>query len=142
MAKHKYIKCDIYKRGVSVFIGSLDELHEWASHLEFSTNDRDFHRAIEDKVVDNPSFTPNQNDGQGIVFLTKYPETPDENADLEHELLHAVFHILDFCGVEYRYGGANEPYTYLLGYLTKNALETEGYEEIGKEGEIKNERQD
>ena len=29
MAKVKYIRCDIYKRGISVFIGSPEELRAW-----------------------------------------------------------------------------------------------------------------
>ena len=29
MAKVKYIPCDIYKRDITVFLGSLDELKRW-----------------------------------------------------------------------------------------------------------------
>ena len=137
MAIHKYIKCDVYNRGISVFFGTIDELHKWADHCQFSRDDKAFHRAIEDKVSDNPAFIPNYDDGQGIVFVTEISTTTKGLAHLEHELLHAVFHILDFCGVEYRYSGANEAYTYMLGYLTEEALKLEDYEEIVIEREDK-----
>jgi hypothetical protein len=44
--------------------------------------------------------------------------------------MHAVFGLLDFVGVEYRYGGSNEPYTYLHEYFLKNALRKEGYKDV------------
>jgi hypothetical protein len=85
MAKVKYIPCDIYKRGISIFIGSLKEFKAWVKK---------------------------------------------EYVALAHELLHATFHVLNFCHVEYSYDGNNESFTYLLEHLTRWALEKDGYENV------------
>ena len=65
-----------------------------------------------------------------MVLIPKYPETPKERAALVHELLHATFHILNFCHVEYTYDGNNEHFTYLMEHLTRCALETEWYDVV------------
>jgi hypothetical protein len=41
---------------------------------------------------------------------------------LIHELDHTTFHILGDVGIPLEDGGANEPHTYLLGWLTREVL--------------------
>lgn len=134
MAKHKYISCDIYKRGIWVFIGSLDELKLWVKREFTYEDEKEFVDMILGLKQRNElaSFNYDNNNGQGVVHIYEHPTTPKGYAALVHELLHATFYILNFCGVEYAYDGSNEAYTYLLEHLTRNALESKGYEEIKK----------
>ena len=130
MAKVKYIPCDIYKRGITVFLGSLDELKRWVKSEYVADEEKDFAafiQSLKKEKIGGASFNYNNNDGQGIVLFHKFPETPKEIACVDHELLHATFHLLDFCNVDFICGGSNEAYTYLHEHLMRNALEKEGY---------------
>lgn len=131
MAKVKYIPCDIYKRGISVFIGTLDEFKTWVKKEYTDKEEKDFVRMVLGlEECGMASFNYNNMDGQGVVLISNYPETPKEHAALEHELLHATFHVLNFCHVEYCIDGSNEAFTYMLEHLTRWALEKEGYNEV------------
>ncbi len=133
MAKVKYIPCDIYKRGISIFIGSLKEFKAWVKREYTDGTDKGFAEMVEKLDEDNvgmASFNYNNQDGQGVVLIPKYPSNPKEYAALAHELLHATFHVLNFCHVEYSYDGNNESFTYLLEHLTRWALEKDGYENV------------
>lgn len=132
MAEFKYIPCDIYKRGIWVFVGSLDELKSWVK-TEFTYDDEEeFVNMVLGlkKRNEAASFNYDNHNGQGVVHIYDFPTDPKEYAALSHELLHATFHVLNFCSVEYAYDGNNEAFTYLLEHLMRNALETEGYEKL------------
>ena len=132
MAEVKYIPCDIYKRGIWVFVGSLDELKSWVEK-EFTYEDE---KEFVDMVLglkkrnEMASFNYDMLNGQGVVHIYKFPTDPKEYAALSHELLHATFHVLNFCNVEYAYDGNNEAFTYLLEHFMRNALEREGYKVV------------
>ena len=133
MAKVKYIPCDIYKRGITVFIGSVQELKRWVQHEYKDESEKCFVNMIEhlpETSSSAASFNYNNMDGQGIVHIYKFPRTPKEIATLEHELLHATFHVLNFCNVLYDSESNNESFTYLLEHLTRCALEKEGYKNV------------
>ena len=139
MAKVKYIPCDIYKRGISVFIGNLDEFKAWVKKDYTDEEEQEFVDMVMGLKEENcgmASFNYDNCNGQGVILIPKYPDSPKERAALAHELLHATFHILNFCRVEYAYDGSNEPYTYLMEHLTRNALELEGYEDVNKESNV------
>lgn len=132
MAEVKYIPCDIYKRGIWVFVGTLDELKLWVEK-EFTCEDEN---EFVDMVLglkkrnEMASFNYDMLNGQGVVHIYKFPTGSKEYAALSHELLHATFHVLNFCNVEYAYDGNNEAFTYLLEHLMRNALEREGYKVV------------
>ena len=42
MAKHQYIPCDIYKRGIGIFVGTLNEFQEWVAKKFTDGTDRPF----------------------------------------------------------------------------------------------------
>ena len=139
MGKYKYIHCDVYKRGVSVFIGDCTSLKKWARKFCKEPNEQDMvdfiNRSCSDteyERLDVASRNYTSDSGQCIIHLPKFSFKYDiwEISNLSHELLHATTHILDFVGVEYRYGGSNEPYTYLHEYLLKQALEKKGYTNV------------
>ena len=136
MAKVKYIPCDIYKRGISVFIGNLDEFKAWVKKDYTDEEEHEFVDMVMGLKEENcgmASFNYDNRNGQGVILIPKYPDSPKERAALAHELLHATFHILNFCHVDYTYDGNNEAFTYLMEHLTRNALELEGYEDVNKE---------
>ena len=133
MAKVKYIPCDIYKRGISVFIGSLDEFKTWVENDYTAEEEKEFVDMVMGLKVEYcgmASFNYDNCNGQGVILIPRYPETPKEYAALVHELLHATFHVLNFCHVDYTIDGSNEAFTYLMEHLTRNTLELEGYKEI------------
>lgn len=139
MAKYKYIHCDVFKRGVSIFIGDCDSLRKWAKKFYNAPQEQDLIDVVNKYCTKENYFTTDvaarqygSDSGQWIIHLPKFSFTynPTEIATLSHELLHATHGMLDFLGVEYRYGEANEPYTYLHEYLLKNALMEKGYKEV------------
>ena len=128
MAKQKYINCDIYKRGVSVFIGSYKEMLAWAKKEFTNPIYKDFLESMEEAREGDADSHYDQ--GSCIVRIKSFPKTPEEISLLDHELLHATFYILDYSGVTFIHGDPNEAYTYLKEYLMCQALTPEGYEEV------------
>lgn len=65
------------------------------------------------------------------IWIPGNPSTPDEYAAAAHECVHAAFHILSRCGVEYSVhtdpdGHAwvnDEPWTYLVAGILESLLE-------------------
>ena len=138
-AIYKYIHCDVFKHGVSVFIGDCDSLKKWARKIYNEPQEQDMIESI-DKFCNAERYTNedvaascyDSDSGQWIVHLPSFSFSynPTEITNLSHELLHAACGMLDYLGVEYRYGGSNEPYTYLHEYLLKNALIEKGYKKV------------
>ena len=138
-AKYKYIHCDVYKHGISVFIGDCDSMRKWAKKFYNEPIERDMIDSIEKYctteryIKENIAATCYDSDsGQWLIHIPEFSFTydPVEISNLSHELLHATHGLLDYVGVEYRYGGSNEPYTYLHEYLLKNALTEKGYKYV------------
>ena len=129
MAKVKYICCDIYKRGITIFIGTPDELKKYCKKTyNEDENDKRFNESLEDCSYGLADF--HYGAGYGIVRLPKFPKTPAEIAYTTHELLHATMWILWYSGVEYNNDNIhNEAYTYLHEHLVRNCLEKEGYKD-------------
>ena len=128
MAKVKYIGCDIYKRGIDVFIGTPKELQKWSKkHFNEDKGDEEFNRSLEECSYGAGDF--HYGNGYAVVRIPKFPKTPKEVAVLVHELLHATSWLLWYSGIEFDNDNINnEAYTYLLEHLTRNALEKNGYE--------------
>lgn len=136
---YQFIYCDMYKQTVTVFIGGCEDLKIFAKKVYTEDNERDLIHTLEETCSeanynDNNvgARCYNSDSGTIIVHLPEFSfeYNPIEIANLSHELLHATFLMLDFIGVEYRYGGANEPYTYLHEYLLKNALNKKNYKKV------------
>jgi len=138
-AKYKYIYCDIYKRGVSVFIGDCASLRKWAkkfyNYPEVQDMVEDIQKICNEEEYRNKGVAARcyySDYGYWVVHLPIFSFTynPVEIANLSHELLHATFGILDYAGMEYRYSGNNEGYTYLHEYLLTEALTEKGYKNV------------
>lgn len=129
MAKVKYIPCDIYKRGINVFIGTPDQLIEWAKKTyNYDEDDAEFIRELETCSYGEADF--HWGNGYGVIRLPKFPKTPREIAYATHEIFHAASYILWYSGVEFNNKNvANEAYAYLIEHLTRNTFEKEDYEE-------------
>ena len=133
MGKCKYIKADVYRRGICVFIGTRKELYDWAKETFNSEDDETLIHDLKEDLTNTSSIgtTYNLGGGQSLVWLPKLSLTPKGIGNLVHELSHATMGLLDFVGVEYRYSGANEPYAYLLEFFVTKALEKRGYKNVG-----------
>ena len=134
-AKVKYIPIDIYKRYIYIFIGSLDEFKLWVKNTYIYDEEKEFVKMVLGLTQDSigeESFSWDSVGGTGAVLIPKMPKTTKEIAALIHELMHAVFCVLDFCHVDYTPNGSNEAFTYLMEHLTRSALEEEGYNEVLK----------
>ena len=130
MARVKYISCDIYKRGVHVFIGTHKQMMKYAKKEWVEEEYKDFLETLSRET--DGYATTYYGDGECLVLLPKLPNNPVDISVAAHELLHAADYILWYSGV-YRYGKneiSNEAYTYLLEHLMRNVLEKEGYETI------------
>ena len=130
MGIYKHIRADVYRRGITVFMGTRKELVKFVE--EAYDGDELLLKQVKDDVDDATSIGTayKEERGQSLVWVPSFPKTPEQIASLAHEILHATYTLLDFCGVEYRYGGANEPYTYLFEYFLTNTLKKEGYEHL------------
>jgi hypothetical protein len=138
-AVYQYIHCDVYKHGVSVFIGDCESLRKWAKKFYNEPQEKDLIQSIEEYCTDENYFENDvaarcydSDSGQYIVHLPSFSFSynPLEISNLSHELLHATFLMLDFIGMEYRYQGNNEAYTYLHEYLLKHALIEKDYKKV------------
>lgn len=129
MARSKYIPCDIYKRGITIFIGSPEELKEYCKkQYNEDKEDENFNYSLENCSYGLADF--HYGNGYGIVRIPKFPSTPEEIAYTTHELLHATMWILWYSGVDYDNESiSNESYTYLLEHLVRNTFEKNGYED-------------
>ena len=129
MSKYKYIRADVYRRGITIFIGPRKELFKFVEEVY-----KDNKKLIENvkDTIDSEALgtTFTEDDGQSLIWIPKFPKTPSEIAILGHEVLHATFILLDYCNVEYIHNDSNEPYTYLFEYFMEQALITEGYEKV------------
>ena len=130
MAKYKQIYIDIYKRNVFIFIGTHRDFKRWVED-EFK-DDEDYDNFINYVITQeskNPdgTFWYNPGIGEGIIELRKFPKAPTEIAVAAHECLHAVFHMLDFCGVEYNINSSGESHTYMLEFILRELLNLKDY---------------
>lgn len=127
--KVKYIPCDMWKRGIYVFIGTLSQLKKWVFSETYSEWSEDFKAELNkcsERSIGAASYHYDY-DGTGVILISKFPNTPKEYAILSHEILHAVFKMLDYCNVEYVRYNTNETFTYLDEHITRNVLEKKGY---------------
>ena len=138
-AIYKYIYCDVWKCGISVFIGDNESLLKWAKKFYTDSEEQDMIMSIEKHGSENEYREKRvagriyeSDSGQWIIHLPSFSFSydPVEISNMSHEILHAAFLILDFVGMEYMYQGNNEAYTYLQEFLLKNALNKEGYKGI------------
>lgn len=129
MARAKYIKCDIYKRGIHIVIGTHNQLLKYAKkeYKGYTEDYKEFLEGIQEKT--GGYATTYFGNGECIILLPKFPEDPKNIGVLTHELLHAVDYILWYSGVKRNPDNVcHEEYNYLLEYLTKEALKKEDYE--------------
>lgn len=131
MAKVKEIECSLYKKVITIFIGSYDEMLEWASRKVTNPAYEDFLRSIRDAYPGGAADC-HYDKSYCIVRLPCFPRTPEEISWAMHELLHTVFFIMEVCGVGFDCEGTNEAYTYLLEWLAKATLEKKGYTPVKK----------
>lgn len=128
MAKYKVIPIDLYKRDITVFIGTHDEFKNWITSYKVPES---WEQLVENVSVSDDSalasYWYNANNGNGIIELPWHPESAYEVSVAAHEALHAVFRMADFVGIEYVVNGSNEPFTYLLEYLVSNIIDYENY---------------
>ena len=129
MAKFKIIHIYIYKRNITVFIGSHDEFKAWIATCDVPTSWEQLVEAVvESEDNSEASYWYNSNNGNGIIELKKHPETTEEICIAVHECLHCVMRILSYIGIPYVEYAANEAYTYLLEYILTNVLDYKNYE--------------
>lgn len=129
MGKYKYIRTNVYRRGIAIFIGSREELLDFTKKAY--TNEELISQVKNDLNKDSSIGTCYIEDlGQSLIWIPKFPRTVSQISALAHEVLHATFTLLDFVGVEYRYEGPNEPYTYLFEYFLTRALTEKGYKNV------------
>lgn len=131
MAKYKIIPIDLYKREVTVFIGSHDEFKDWVdSYKPPVTWQQLIESIIESQDNADGSYWYNPYNGNGIIELSVHPTTKEEIGVAAHECLHCVMHALSYVGIPCLPDSPNEAYTYLLEYLLTNILDYDNYEII------------
>lgn len=131
MAKFKHIPIDIYKRDITVFIGTHDEFKEWVSSYHVPSNwEQLIESIIESDDNSIASYWYNRLNGNGIIELPWHPEKKEELGVAAHECLHSAIHILSYVNIPCIPHEANEAYTYLLEYLFVKVIDYNDYEFI------------
>ena len=131
MAKYKSINLEIYKRDLTVFIGSHEEFKEWIKKCDFpETWNTIITKILKSDDNAEASYWYNDIDGNGIIELHYHPKAPKEVAVAAHECLHAAIKVLSFVGIPCFENEANEAYTYLLEYILQQVLDFNNYELI------------
>ncbi|AXF52150.1 MAG: hypothetical protein [crAssphage sp. isolate ctcc615] len=131
MAKFKIIPIDLYKRDITVFVGSHDEFKEWVASYNVPASWEQLIESIvlsEDDAV--ASYWYNRNNGNGIIELPCHPKSKEEIGVAAHECLHCVMHTLSYINIPCIPHEANEAYTYLLEHILVNVLDYNNYELI------------
>lgn len=128
MAKYKVIHVDIYKRDITVFIGSHEEFKSWIETYKVPTSwEKLVEAVIESEDDAEASYWYNSNNGNGIIELKRHPEDKEDICTAAHECLHAVIRMLSYLNIPCIENDGNEPYTYLLEYLLRNVLDYNDY---------------
>lgn len=131
MAKYKIINIDIFKRDITVFIGSHDEFKEWIASYKVPTSWKQLvENILESEDIALASYWYNSINGNGIIELPFHPKTKEEIGVAAHEALHAVMHMLSYVGIPIIENNANESYTYLLEYILIDILDYNNYKII------------
>lgn len=131
MAKYKIIRVELYKRDITVFIGSHEEFKEWVETNDCTETWRDIiNQILESDDNAEASYWHDAVNGNGIIELHYHPKSPEEIAVAAHECLHATMRILSFIGIPCFDNEANEPYTYLLEYILEQVLDFNNYKLI------------
>lgn len=133
MAKIKYVNVDIYKTGVTIFVGTHNEFIKYLKDMASKyDNYKDIVPLAEDR--DNISVASFYWDAKSrtlIVEVTSLKFNYSKLGEVVHELDHAAFYILDECGVYYGpEDDSKEAHTYLLELLVKGTFNKEGYEVV------------
>ena len=138
--KYKYIHCDPYKRGVSIFIGDCESLKKWARKFYNRPDEKDLLEQLnkycnEERYNDTDvcaSTYESSISGHQLIHLPEFSFKYDatEISNLGHEVFHAVTAILDYAGVDYVYKGTHEPQAYLYEYVLKEALIEKDYKKV------------
>ena len=131
MAKFKHIRIELYKRDITVFIGSHEEFKEWTKKCVFSEDwNTIITQILESDDNAEASYWYNDINGNGIIELHYHPKSPEEIGIVAHECLHATIRVLSFIGIPCFENEANEPYTYLLEYILEQVLDFNNYKLI------------
>lgn len=131
MAKIKYVNVDIYKTGVTIFVGTHKEFIKYTKNM---ASKYDYYKDIVSLAEDRESAASFYWDAESrtlIVEVTSLKFNYSKLGEVVHELDHAAFYILDECGVYYGpEDGSKEAHTYLLELLVKGTFNKEGYEVV------------
>lgn len=133
MAKIKWIDVDIYKTGVTIFVGTHNE---FIKYLKDMASKYDYYKEIvplaENRdTTSAANFYWNAKSRTLIVEVTSLKFNYNTIGTVIHELDHAAFYILDECGVYYGPNdGSKEAHTYLLELLVGGTFNKEGYEVV------------
>ena len=131
MAKIKYVDVDIYKTGVTIFVGTHKEFIKYTKNMASKYDEyKDIVSLAEDRES-AASFYWDAESRTLIVEVTSLKFNYSKLGEVVHELDHAAFYILDECGVYYGpEDGSKEAHTYLLELLVKGTFNKEGYEVV------------
>lgn len=131
MAKFKTIHIDIFRRDITVFIGSHEEFKTWIASYKVPSNwEQLVENILESDDEALASYWYNNSNGNGIIELPWHPKSKEEIAVAAHECLHAVMRICSYINIPCAPYEANESYTYMLEHLLINVLDYDNYEII------------
>lgn len=133
MAKIKWVDVDIYKTGVTIFVGTHNE---FIKYLKDMASKKDYYKEIVPLAENRDStsaasFYWDVKSRTLIVEITSLKFNYNKLGEVVHELDHATFYILDECMIYYGLEDeSKEAHTYLLELLVRETFNKEGYEVV------------
>lgn len=112
------ITIDIYKKDVMVHFGDRDSLERELKQYNV-TNLQEIIGGITSASVGRSVAVTDS--GPFLLWMPRIPVTSEEFGTLSHEIFHTVCFIMKGIGAEFS-DDSEEPYAYLVGYLTEKIL--------------------
>lgn len=130
MAKTKRIEIDIYKTGLQVFVGTIDEFREWAKEFYKHNDFKGLLEKINEPNSGQASFFYNNSTRSMVIRVPSLGTTPQSIGIVAHEMAHACIWLLNDVGVPVIEQETDECFTYLLEYLMREFYKKDGYEVV------------
>lgn len=114
--KQKKIPINIFRHGIKICIGTIDELRKTMKADGFANETLD-----EEWLKGSVMTTLCLSTGDALIYGRTYSNDAVGQSILAHEIFHAVSHIMRNIGIEHT-SVTEEAYAYVIEYVEENAL--------------------
>lgn len=114
MKQEKTFPLELYRSGIKVFFGGLDDFKASAKRDRLDNAVAD---ECERKMENAQMVTLSLTNGDAVIYGKDVPRTIAEKAVLQHEIFHAASHLLRSVGIDHT-ADTEEAYAYVIEDFT------------------------